>query len=648
MGALHDPESPSLFASATSHHDDLELMLRQLLVQEEDNREFVKQIARHEPLPAILKGLANALERAMPEWRACFVMVREERVQLAVAPSLGEEFVIAAAQGGFQLWEELAEAHRPMASLGGPVVRNLEQDSAWAFHTRIAADVGLRSVWATQIQFGDGSIGMLLAYSCLEARPTAVNARSMQAVADKAAIAVEHQELLERRAYQAMHDPLTGLANRALLEDRFQNALSRAKRSGGVVGLFLIDLDRFKFINDTLGHQSGDEVLRQIGARLSANLRTSDTVARIGADEFAMIAPDLPDRESAVIVAQKLLGLVAEASWVGGRELITTASVGIALFPDDGAEAAGLQQAADRALARAKLLGRNRFAYFEPAMIRAPVERMELEIEGELRNAIKNDELALHYQPQVNAQGKLVGVEALLRWKNPRLGSVSPAQFIPVAEQTGLIIPIGEWVLRTACRKLGSWHSRRDWRQVRMAINVSALQFAQPGFLPVVSEALAESDVDPRSVELELTESLLMQNTQDAAIKLSALRHLGVTAAIDDFGTGYSSLAYLRRLPIDTLKIDRSFIADIASAAGDDSATAVVRAILSMARSLGLCVVAEGVENELQRDFLVANGCNFMQGYFFGRPQTAEEIEKTFASPAHPPQRPANFLAGSA
>jgi diguanylate cyclase (GGDEF)-like protein len=578
------------------------------------------------------------IQRQNRRLHGCFVLLNNGHVRYAVAPTLGGEFASSVEHVATTLQRQIINLppYAPTAASTAPVATELAGEPAWTEHLPAATRLGLVVCHSLPIRSQGDALGNLLVFSSNCQALTPNDVELLQTIAHRAAIAIEHQALLERLAHQSLYDPLTSLPNRTLMDDRLQHALARARRDGAQIGLFLIDIDRFKAINDAMGHPSGDEVLRQLAERLRVNMRASDTVARVGADEFAVVAPELQTREGAVAVAQKLVTLLSEPALVAGRELALTASVGAAVFPSDGADPSSLHQAADRALGRAKTLGRNRFAFYDYALGLAPSERNELEMESLLRCAIRNNELSVQYQPQLDAAGRVIGVEALLRWENPRLGRISPSQFIPVAEQTGLIVPIGEWVLREACRRARSWIVRGEWPIVRMAVNVSALQFAQPQFLSTVQDILRESKLEPRWLEVELTESLLMQNTQDTAAKLSALRDLGVAAAIDDFGTGYSSLAYLRRLPIDTLKIDRSFVSDINLSAADDSATAVIRAILSMARSLGLHVVAEGVETEIQREFLIRNGCPLMQGFLFSRPLSAGDIEKFLAKSAPP------------
>ncbi|HET6250253.1 MAG TPA: GGDEF domain-containing protein [Tepidisphaeraceae bacterium] len=602
----------------------------QLLLREQDNRRFLEQIARNEPLPNVLKHLVDIIERHNRALRACFTITREGRVCYAVAPTLGGQFAAAVEDVTATELHRLGQA--PIVSnppaVNGPTVIQLASHPDWAAKQQHLLEHAIKACWSVPIVSENEPLGTLSVYTHLTSGPSADDAELLETIAAQAAIAIEHQQLIERQVHQTLHDPLTSLPNRALLEDRFQNAIDRAQRGNWRVGLFVINIDRFKLINDSLGHGSGDELLRQIGERLRLAIRVSDTVARISADEFAVVVPEMRDRDAAEPVAAKFLSLLAAPFTIAGREVVCTSSLGAAIFPEHGADIAALQRAANRALSRAKTLGRNGHAFYTPELGQLPVESAELDLQAQLRRAIQNNEMSLRFQPQVDHAGRMVAVEALLRWSNSRLGNVPPSRFIPVAEQTGLIVPIGEWVLREACRAAQNWQPEPGEPALRIAVNVSALQFAQPTFLTTVKDVLAETALDPRRLELELTESLLMQNTQDAAAKLSALGNLGVSTAIDDFGTGYSSLGYLRRLPIDTLKIDRSFVLDVTPENNDESATAVISAILSMAKSLGLNVVAEGVETETQRDFLIHHGCPLMQGYLYSRPVPAAEIEK--------------------
>ncbi len=435
---------------------------------------------------------------------------------------------------------------------------------------------------------------------------------------DEAALHATHAEL-ER---QANFDALTGLPNRHLLNDRLQHAVYVQRKTRSVAVVF-VDLDHFKVINDSLGHDVGDEVLRQVGERLLAMVRKGDTVARVGGDEFVLLLND-QGRENAIFRSmRRIIAKVGEPIVAAGRELKITCSAGISLYPQDGPDVQTLLKYADAAMYRAKAHGRNTFEFFTAEMNELANERLSME--QSLHRAIERQELLLHYQPRVNARtGKLVAVEALVRWQHPERGVVFPDRFIPLAEETGLIVPIGEWVLRTACGQAAKW-LRAGLPPVVMSVNLSARQLWGFGLVRTVGEVIAQTGMSNR-LELELTESTLMQDVDSAISKLEALRAIGVHTAIDDFGTGFSSLSYLRRLPISTLKIDGSFIRDIHATGGPDDGI-LAKAIISLGHSLRFNVVAEGVETREQRDFLAGNGCDEIQGYFYSRPLPPDQLQ---------------------
>ena len=424
-----------------------------------------------------------------------------------------------------------------------------------------------------------------------------------------------------RMAFQANHDALTGLPNRNLLNDRIAQALAQVPRSGRHVAVLFLDLDGFKFINDSYGHLFGDVLLRTIAARLEVVVREGDTVARLGGDEFVILLPDLAEAEDSVHVAAKVVEAFKVPISQDGRDLHLSASIGISVFPRDGDSGDLLLQHADVAMYRAKANGRNRFESYSNEMGAQARERTLLE--SALRVALERNQLELYYQPQFDrARGVIVGMEALLRWHHPELGMVSPARFIPLAEETGLIVPIGEWVLRTACVQAAAWHAAGA-TGLSMAVNMSATQFQQQDVPALVGSVLRETGFPAQFLELELTESVLMQDTEAAVATVRQLKNLGLRLALDDFGTGYSSLSYLRRFPIDVLKIDQSFTRDVTS---DEGAASITRAIIAMARSLNMTTVAEGVETQEQLDRLSTFGCDVMQGYFLGRPQPVDRI----------------------
>ncbi len=421
-------------------------------------------------------------------------------------------------------------------------------------------------------------------------------------------------------AYLAHYDVLTGLPNRTLWNERIDGELRNALRHGDILAVLFLDLDHFKAVNDSLGHPVGDQLLTCVAQRLAECLRENDVLARLGGDEFVILLPRISHREDAALVARKLISALQAPMLIEGHELSISVSIGIALYPDDGEDASSLLKHADVAMYSAKDQGRNAYHYFKPEMDKHALERLMLE--NALRRAVERNELVLHYQPQVSAvDGQLQGVEALLRWRHPDLGMVPPLQFIGLAEESGLIVKIGEWVLETACRQQVAWAAAG--MPLLMAVNISALQFRLVDFAQTVQRIVLDSGIAPDCLELELTESALMQPTPEVLERMQHLRDAGIRLALDDFGTGYSSLSYLKRLPIHRLKIDRGFVRDLPDDVED---AAIAMATLSLARDLGMQVVAEGVENAAQRAFLVERGCQSMQGYLFSTPLPADEL----------------------
>ncbi len=432
----------------------------------------------------------------------------------------------------------------------------------------------------------------------------------------------ERKKDQERIQHLAYYDGLTGTPNRTLLVNSMPQLLDRARKGGHPLAVMFLDLDRFKGINDTLGHRAGDVLLQTVATRLKRMLRGGDIVARLGGDEFVLVLEEMESEHHAANVATKVLKTLSVPLELEGTEIFMTGSIGIALFPRDGDNGDTLMKNADIAMYQAKEGGRNSFRFFAPEMNIKTIERVSME--SNLRRALERDEFFLHYQPQFDSKnGKIAGVEALLRWNHPELGVIPPMRFIPLAEETGLIIPMGEWVLRNACRQVRQWMDE-GVETGRLAVNLSSRQFRQSDLAEVISAILAETGLPPQNLELELTESLLMDNPEQARLTLVRLKEMGVHIAIDDFGTGYSSLSYLKNFPIDRLKIDRSFVKDIPEDRGD---IAIAKAIIAMAASLDLEVIAEGVETEAQSLFLQNNKCFEMQGYLFSRPLCAEEAK---------------------
>ena len=429
---------------------------------------------------------------------------------------------------------------------------------------------------------------------------------------------------LHRLAY---YDNLSGLPNRMLFNDRLRQAMVDAKRRGTYVAMMLMDLDRFKVVNDTMGHEAGDQLLREVAGRLKQGVREGDTVARLGGDEFALVFSDIPDSKSVANLAENTLMRLNAPIEINGREVFASGSLGIALYPTDSEEIDALMKFADSAMYHAKEGGRNNYQFYSQEMTASAQARLRLETD--LRRALERGEFYLHYQPQVDvASGHITGVEALLRWQDARGNPISPATFIPLAEETGLIVPIGRWVLETAAKQLKIWHDA-GYSNLSMAVNVATRQFRDVQFREFVEQIIAGTGIPPQSLELEITEGVLLENSEHARDIMNQLRAMQVHLAIDDFGTGYSSLSYLKRFPIDRVKIDQSFVRDI-SVDSDD--LAIVRAIIALARALKLRVVAEGVETREQLALLRAEGCDEYQGFFFARPMTADDVTVWLAS----------------
>ncbi len=436
----------------------------------------------------------------------------------------------------------------------------------------------------------------------------------------------EQRQQMEKITYQAHYDLLTGLPNRVLANDRLLQAVSRSRRDGGKVATMFIDLDHFKEVNDTLGHAVGDSLLRQVAQRLVHAVRGDDVVARLGGDEFLIVAGSLDHGDEAAAIAEKIIAAFATPFVVDERELVTTPSIGVAVYPDDGTEPMVLLRNADLAMYEAKDSGRNMYRFYNRSIHDLSLQR--LEIGRCLRGALERHELHVVYHPLVRADsGAIIGAEALLRWTSPELGIVEPSTFIPVAEQSGLIVDLGRWVLREACATLARW--RLDQSGFVMAVNVSPRQFRSSGFIAMVKECLDEFKVPPHQLEIEITEGLLLRNQGEVKVILEELHGLGVRLSMDDFGTGYSSLSYLREFPFHTVKIDRSFIHDVSE---DRSDRALVIAAVRMAQALGLQIIAEGVETDEQWSFLVAQDCDILQGYRFGMPITESNFGKTWVN----------------
>ena len=456
---------------------------------------------------------------------------------------------------------------------------------------------------------------LLPSFALIGSRISAMRARILRANEELTKALATIQDM-------ATHDSLTGLPNRASLSVTLQHAVNKAHRSKSGLAVFFLDLDNFKSVNDTLGHPTGDQLLREIARRVRACIRESDLVARLGGDEFVVMVETVPDRAGLQLLAEKILAAASELMQLDGHEVKITASVGIAVFPDDGKDASALLANADMAMYRAKALGRNRISEYSAELGENAVERFE--IEKGLRQGLENNEFHLYYQPKIEfSSGKMQGVEALIRWHHPTLGVLGPNRFKPIAESSNFIIPLGKWVIEQACRQSKIWRDAK-LPHFSIAVNLSANQLADQALVQYVAEALRVSGADPAMIELEITESAVMKNMDEAVTRLNALRALGVRLSIDDFGTGYSSLAYLKLLPVDILKVDRAFVKDLPHN-GDD--LAITRAVIAMAHGLSMKVVAEGVEAKHQFDSLLEEGCDEFQGFYCRPAMESHELE---------------------
>jgi diguanylate cyclase (GGDEF)-like protein len=504
-----------------------------------------------------------------------------------------------------------------------PVVYNdINSDSRLAHWHIDASQRGFHSMGIFPLMGDEQPIGLFVLYA---SEPNFFDMEEITLLTELAAnisYALEYIKKEEKLNYLAYHDVLTGLPSRNLLLDRLTQALTNAHRHRNRLGVLFIDLDHFKNVNDSLGHHAGDILLKQVAAMFSACMREGDTVARLGGDEFVVILESMAAEDDAWIVSQKILQLLTTPLTIENHEILVTCSIGIALYPKDGEDAKALLQSADGALYLAKNKGRNNAQFCTAEMNTIALERLTLE--NDLRKAINRQEFLLHYQPRVDiVSGEITGMEALVRWQHPVQGLLYPTQFIPVAEESGLIVPLGEWVLRTACKQNKAWQLA-GLKPVNIAVNLSARQFKQQDLVELIICILKETELDPSYLELELTESMVMQNIEATIATLNKFKAIGVKLSIDDFGIGYSSLNYLKHFPIGFLKIDRSFVRDVTTNRDD---AIIAKIIISMAHDLGLKVIAEGVETEEQKSFLCLHSCDEMQGYFFSVPIPAEEFE---------------------
>jgi diguanylate cyclase (GGDEF)-like protein/PAS domain S-box-containing protein len=608
---VHDtPEGPILVVNARDLSERRAADERQaahLRYQEALARFGQDAVGKSEPKELIAEAIRTIGEGLRAE-AVAYVEPGQQRGELVVRDGVGFNTAQAASATGNAI-EVALTSSEPFVGSGAAL------PFAWARGFGSAAVVAVR---------GDNTVrGALCVLARRDDAYWADELGFLRTAASLLSTGLQRIDSERRLAYLAQFDPLTGLANRTLLADRFSQMIVHAKRRGGSLGVLFIDLDDFKLVNDRLGHAAGDALLCQVALRLQTAVRTGDTIARISGDEFAVVLADLAQPDDAAVVAQKILDCLAEPVSIEGEQTFVTASIGIASFPTDGDYVDALLGAADAAMYRAKQSGRNAYQYYTSAITQRTRARAQLAFE--LRQALERDEFALAYQPKIDlATRATCGAEALLRWNHPQRGLVSPDEFIPVLEDTGLIVQVGEWVIRRVCQDLKGW-AASGLEPLPIAVNLSARQFRQKDLDVRIRSLMAGAGVNPSLIELEITESHLMQDPEQAIRIMRALRESGMRIAIDDFGTGYSSLAYLTRFPVEALKIDRSFVADVFS---DRADAAIVRTIIEMAHQLGFTVVAEGVETDRQAAFLRQFRCEQAQGFLFARPMPAAALLK--------------------
>jgi diguanylate cyclase (GGDEF)-like protein/PAS domain S-box-containing protein len=589
---------------------------------------ILEMIATNCKLEDILDHLMRLVETQSAGIYGSILLLDEAGLRLThgAAPSLPKAYV--AAIDGLQIGPKVGSCGTAAYRREVIVVSDISNDPLWENYRELAAEHGLRSCWSTPILSHQRTVlGTFAMYSKEVREPSIADKALVETARRLAAIAIERKRAEQRIHFMANHDALTGLPNRTLLRDRLAQALLYATRYERWVTVAFIDLDNFKFVNDSLGHNAGDALLKIVSNRMVGCVRSTDTVVRLGGDEFVILLVDQPKSEDLISATlQKIRAAVGTPIHIHEHDLEVTCSIGLANYPKDGVDADTLLANADAAMYRAKEIGRDNFQFYTPELNIKVHEKFLLQ--KELRTAILRSEFVIHYQPQVDLRtGRVFAVEALVRWLHPTLGLLSPLKFIPTAEETGLIVPIGEWTLRTACRQNKAWQDA-GLAHINVCVNVSARQFNEKNWVSRVAGALRESRLEPRYLELELTETLIMQDVDQAIATMKELQILGVQLSIDDFGTGYSSLAVLKRFPVSRLKIDKSFIDDILQ---DESSNAVARAIISLGQNLNLRVIAEGVETDAQAAFLRENHCDEMQGYLFSKPVPAAGIATLLA-----------------
>ena len=595
----------------------------------EGQAQILEMIAMSAPLGDVLERLVLLIESQFKGIFGSVLLLDETgtRLRRGAAPNLPDAY--SSAIDGLPISPKAGSSGTAAYRREAVIVADIMTDPLWEDYRGPAAEHGFRSCWSTPILSHKSEVlGIFSTYSKEAREPTDVEQRLIDVATRIAGIAIQRRLAEDRIQFMATHDALTGLSNRTLLNDRLSQAVLYAQRYDRWVTVLFVDLDNFKFINDSLGHNAGDELLKTVANRMVGCIRATDTVVRIGGDEFVIVLFDQPKDVDAISeTVRKIQSAIAEPICMEGNHLRVTSSIGIASYPNDGVDADTLLANSDAALYRAKDVGRDNFQFYT-SELNAKVHEKFL-LQEELRNAVARSELVLHYQPQVDLRtGRIFAVEALVRWRHPKLGIVPPTKFIPMAEATGLIVPIGDWVLREACRQSKAWQDT-GLSPIVVGVNVSARQFREKNLVARVASALKGNGLEAKYLELEVTESLIMQDVDLAVATMKELQTLGVHLSIDDFGTGYSSLCALKSFPVSRLKIDKSFIEGLLANENDK---AVADAVVSLGQKLNLRVIAEGVETEAQATFLRSINCDEMQGYLFSKPLPAEGVEEMLRS----------------
>lgn len=586
---------------------------------------ILEMIVVNSPLHAVLDRLVRLMERQLVGVYGSILLLDDGGTHLkhGAAPALSQEYCRAI--DGLPIGPG-AGSCGTAAWLGESViVADIASDPLWKNYRDLASRHGLKSCWSAPVLSHDGIVlGTFALYSARVRHPEAAEINLTQTATRIAAIAIERKHAEDKIRHMAYHDMLTGLPNRSLLTDRLTQAMLQTKRHNPWVSVLFVDLDNFKFVNDSLGHTAGDELLKTVARRMENCIQPTDAAVRMGGDEFVILLTDLPENTDAIAAAMhKIRAAILEPMIIRGREFHITCSIGIATYPQDGTDAETLIANADIAMYKAKEAGRDGFRFFTPELNIKAHERLALH-DG-IRRGIAQSEFHLLYQPQVELEfGRIFAVEALVRWNHPQLGLINPNEFIPLAEETGLIVPLGEWVLYEACKQNKRWQDA-GFEPITMCVNVSARQFHDQNWTSRVMHALGETELDAKCLELELTESLVMRDVNEVIATMEELRKVGVSFAIDDFGTGYSNLSALKSLPVSRLKIDRSFLRNLVE---DDDDKTITAAVISLAQKLNMKVIAEGVETHEQLTFLRENHCDEVQGHLFSEAVSSTEIGK--------------------